>query len=75
MRTRVRCLLFLILFFIIGMVNANARPSRADDNSKLAGEHSTGSFNSRLVPLSMLLVGAGLVVFGGVLRRRLRSQV
>ena len=74
MRARVRCLLLFILFFIIGMMNASARPSNAAaDNSDLADRQSTGSFTSTPARVSMLLVGGGLVVFGGILRRRLRT--
>jgi hypothetical protein len=74
MRTLVCCLLFFMLCFVIGMMNASAQPSGATaDTSKQSGRQSTSSFNSAPAPLSMLLVGGGLVVFGGILRRRLRT--
>jgi hypothetical protein len=65
MRTLVRCLLFITLCFVVGIM--------AVDNTKLARRQSISSFNSTPAPLSMLLVGGGLVVFGGILRRWLRT--
>jgi hypothetical protein len=75
MRTRARCLLFFVFSFLIGVMNASARPANAAaDNSKLVDRQSTGSFDSTPARMSMLFVGGGLVVLGGILRRRLRNQ-
>jgi hypothetical protein len=75
MRTLARCLLFFTFSVHIGVMNASARPlSATADNSKLVGRQPTGSFYLTLARPSMLLVGGGLVVFGGILRRRKRAQ-
>jgi hypothetical protein len=74
MRTLLRCLLFFVLCFVIGIVNVSARPSRASaGDTKLADRQSAASFDPTPAPLSMLLVGGGLLVFGGILRRWLRT--
>lgn len=75
MRALTRCLLFFILSLLIGGMNASARPlNAAADNSKQVDRQATGSFDSTPAQLLMLSVGGGLVVLGGILRRRQRTQ-
>ena len=75
MQALTRCLLFFILSLLIGGMNASARPlNAAADNSKVVDRQSTGSFDSTPARLLMLSVGGGLVVLGGILRRRQRTQ-
>jgi len=71
MRTLLRCQLLFILSFVIGVTTAGAQPSREGAvGAELAGQQSTASFDPIAPPILMLLVGAGLVVVGGILRRR-----
>jgi hypothetical protein len=72
MRT-LRCLFFFILAVAIGIMEASAQPLTADAaNIELAGQQFIGSLDPAPTPGSMLLVGGGLLVFSGILRRRLR---
>lgn len=68
MRKTLRSVLFCVFFVAIGVVTTSARPSRA---SAVTAD----SLDPTPAPSSMLLVGAGLMVLGGILRRRLRTQV
>jgi hypothetical protein len=71
MRTLLRYQLLIVLSFVIGVTPAGAKPSRDGAvGAELASQPSTGSFEPIAPPILMLLVGAGLVVVGGILRRR-----
>jgi hypothetical protein len=74
MRTLLRGLFFFVLSVAIGIMNTSAQSRSGAANTKIAGRPSSGSFDPVPSPRSMLLVGGGLLVFGGILRRRLRIK-
>jgi len=69
-----RCLLVFILSAPMGIITSSALPPQPGSaDIKIAEGHSLGSFEPTPAPLRMLLIGGGLVLFGGLLRRRLRT--
>jgi len=65
-------LVVLILSVLPSVMSASASPSRSGAaDIQIDGRKSSGSFDKTPTFLSMLFVGGGLVLFGGLLRRRL----
>jgi hypothetical protein len=74
MTTLLRYLPIFILAFAISIVKGSTQPLKeGTPSTKLAGRQVLGSFDPVPAPGSILLVGGGLLVLSGILRRRLRG--
>jgi hypothetical protein len=74
MRALSRCLLFSVLYVVISIMSVSAQPSKAVlGGAKPADRQPSPYLDAALAPSSMLLIGGGLLLFGGILRRRLRT--
>jgi hypothetical protein len=74
MRVVLRYLLFTALTITFVNLSVSAQPSRAGAaDDQLAGRQSSAFLDATPAPSSVLVVGAGLLVLGGILRRRLRT--
>lgn len=74
MRTAKRCVLALALPFFLGSGALAARsPEIALAEARLSARQASG-FNAALHPAYLLLTGSGLLLLGGVLRRRREHQ-
>jgi MYXO-CTERM domain-containing protein len=73
-RTFARCLLLIVLALFFGNISASARPSKtAAAYGALSSQPSAVAVDAAPAPSAILLAGVGLLVLGGVLRRRLRT--
>ena len=72
MQIFLRCALISVFSIAIGSMIVSAQPLKRDvADTKLVIQSSPSSFDP--APVSMLFVGGALLVFGGILRRRLRT--
>lgn len=75
MRFNFLCTGLFLLSLAGSLSNAGAQPMKARDVAvRLADRPSRAGFEPAPTPVSMLFIGGALVLFGGLLRRRLQTR-